>query len=152
MDTTEELNGTYFYAGRTNLTAAGLFFMIYCESIADHFGIDDVAGIAGLYSGANNQKTRKKPAGAKEGTSRASKAMRHYFKQAKFPYGIKLPTWIGGYTPWTVRCRMVSQISTFIGRTIPLVGMVILVADVSLITYAAIRDYNRIARGTDKLW
>jgi len=48
MDTTEELNGTYFYAGRTNLTAAGLFFMIYCESIADHFGIDDVAGIAAL--------------------------------------------------------------------------------------------------------
>ncbi|EPO9964628.1 STM2901 family protein, partial [Enterobacter roggenkampii] len=130
----------------------GLFFMIYCESIADHFGIDDVAGIAALYSGANNQKTRKKPAGAKEGTSRASKAMRRYFKQAKFPYGIRLPTWIGGYTPWTVRCRMVSQISTFIGRTIPLVGMVILVADVSLITYAAIRDYNRIARGSDKLW
>ncbi|EOE5340335.1 STM2901 family protein, partial [Enterobacter hormaechei] len=32
------------------------------------------------------------------------------------------------------------------------VGMVILVADVSLITYAAIRDYNRIARGSDKLW
>lgn len=78
--------------------------------------------------------------------------MRRYFKQAKFPYGIRLPTWIGGYTPWTVRCRMVSQISTFIGRTIPLVGMVILVADVSLITYAAIRDYNRIARGSDKLW
>jgi hypothetical protein len=48
MDTTEELNGTYFYAGRTNLTAGGLFFMIYCESIADHFGIDDVAGIAAL--------------------------------------------------------------------------------------------------------
>lgn len=59
MDTTEELNGTYFYAGRTNLTAGGLFFMIYCESIADHFGIDDVAGIAALYSDANNQKTRK---------------------------------------------------------------------------------------------
>ncbi len=66
--------------------------MIYCESIADHFGIDDVAGIAALYSGANNQTTRKKPAGATEGTSRASKAMRNYFKQAKFPYGIKLPT------------------------------------------------------------
>lgn len=48
MDTTEELNETYFYAGRTNLTAAGLFFMIYCESIADHFGIDDVGNAANL--------------------------------------------------------------------------------------------------------
>jgi len=28
MDTTEELNGTYFYAGRSNLTASGLFFMV----------------------------------------------------------------------------------------------------------------------------
>lgn len=152
MDTTEELNGTYFYAGLSNLTASGLFFMIYCESIADHFGIDDVVGIAALYSGANNQKTRQKPKNALEGTSRASKAMRHYLKNAKFPHGVKLPTWIGGYTPWTVKRVMVTQISTFIGRTIPLIGMVILVTDVSIITYCAVRDYNRIARGNDKLW
>ncbi len=26
MDTVEELNGTYFYAGKLNLTAAELFF------------------------------------------------------------------------------------------------------------------------------
>ena len=27
MDTVEELNGTYFYAGKFNLTAAELFFL-----------------------------------------------------------------------------------------------------------------------------
>lgn len=47
---------------------------------------------------------------------------------------------------------MVAKVSTFVGRTIPLVGEVILLADVSQITYCATRDYNRIARGNDKLW
>ncbi|MDW8846966.1 hypothetical protein SD961_13905 [Erwinia sp. MMLR14_017] len=152
MDTVEELNGTYFYAGRLNLTASELFFMIFCETTVDYFGIDDLLAVAALYSGVNNQKTRTKPEGAKEGTSRISKAMRKYFKTAKFPYGIRLPTWIGGYTPWTVERRMVTKISTFIGRTIPLTGEIILIADVSQIAYSSIRDYNRIARGNDKLW
>ncbi|MBA8199447.1 hypothetical protein HVZ23_16725 [Citrobacter freundii] len=151
MDTVEELNGTYFYAGRSNLTASELFFMIFCETTADHFGVDVLAMVA-LYSGVNNQKTRARPKGAKEGTSRISKAMRRYFKTAKFPFGIKLPTWVGGYTPWTAKRRMVTKISTFVGRTIPLIGAVILFADVSIITYCSIRDYNRIARGNDKLW
>lgn len=152
MDTVEELNGTYFYAGRSNLTASELFFMIFCETTANHFGIDDLAAVIALYSGVNNQKTRTKPQGAKEGTSRISKAMRKYFKNAKFPFGIKLPTWVGGYTPWTAERRMVAKISTFIGRTIPLIGEVIIIADVWQITYCSIRDYNRIARGNDKLW
>ncbi|KFD03131.1 hypothetical protein GRAQ_02777 [Rahnella aquatilis CIP 78.65 = ATCC 33071] len=33
MDTVEELNGTYFYAGKSNLTAGKLFFMICCENV-----------------------------------------------------------------------------------------------------------------------
>ncbi len=69
-----------------------------------------------------------------------------------FPFGIKLPTWIGGYTPWTVKRKMVRKIGTFVGRTIPLIGEVILLGDVFKITYSAIRDYNRIVRGGDKIW
>lgn len=30
MDTVEQLNGTYFYAGRPNLSAGELFFMVFC--------------------------------------------------------------------------------------------------------------------------
>ncbi|WP_428944689.1 STM2901 family protein [Pantoea sp. FN060301] len=152
MDTVEELNGTYFYAGRSNLTASELFFMIFCETTADHFGIKDIAAVVALYSGVNNQETRTKPKGTKEGTSRVSKSMRRAFKTAKFPFGLKMPTWVGGYTPWTAERRMVAKISTFVGRTIPLVGEVILLVDVSQITYCSIRDYNRIARNADKLW
>lgn len=152
MDTVEQLNGTYFYAGRTNLSTSELFFMIFCETTADHLGIKDVAAVVALYSGVNNQKTRTKPKGAKEGTSRISKTMRKHFKTAKFPHGIRLPTWVGGYTPWTAERRMVAKISTFAGRTIPLVGEAILLADVTEIAWRSVRDYNRIAKDSDKLW
>lgn len=152
MDTVEERNGTYFYAGRSNLTASELFFMVFVMNTADHFGVKDIAAIAALYSGVNNQTTRGKPINAIPGTSRISKGVRGLLKTTMFPFGIKLPTWIGGCTPWTVERKMVRKVSTFIGRTIPLIGEVILLADVSQITYCSVRDYNTIARGNDKIW
>ncbi len=44
MDTTEELNGTYFYKGLSNLTAGELFFFVFLEE-AKQLGVDDVARI-----------------------------------------------------------------------------------------------------------
>lgn len=85
-------------------------------------------------------------------SSYASRAARKVFKKVRFPFGIKLPTWLGGYTPWTARRVMVRNIAPFIGRTIPLLGVIILSADVSEIIFCTIRDYNAIARGDDKIW
>ncbi|EAB8209013.1 hypothetical protein FGH87_11270 [Salmonella enterica] len=154
MDTVEELNGTYFYAGKSNLTAAELLFMIFCENTASQFGIGvaDFGAVVALVSGRNNLWTRAKPAGATKGTSYASRTARAVFKKSKFPFGISLPTWLGGYTPWTARRVMVRNIAPFVGRSIPLIGEIILAADVPQITYRTIRDYNTIARGNDKLW
>ncbi len=39
MDTVEELNGTYYYAGRANLTPVELFFMIFCEKRLSSLGL-----------------------------------------------------------------------------------------------------------------
>ncbi|EGT5700636.1 hypothetical protein AGJ48_21090, partial [Cronobacter dublinensis subsp. dublinensis] len=58
MDTTEELNGTYFYAGRSNLTASGLLFMIFCEQFAEQLGVDDFGAIVAVVSGRRDIKTR----------------------------------------------------------------------------------------------
>lgn len=80
MDTTEELNGTYFYAGRSNLTASGLLFMIFCEQFAEQLDVDDFGAIVAVLSGGRNITTRTKPADALEGTSRASKAARKVFE------------------------------------------------------------------------
>lgn len=61
MDTVEQLNGTYFYAGRSNLTASELFFMVFVFNTADQFGIKDVVSVYALYAGMNDQTTRTKP-------------------------------------------------------------------------------------------
>ncbi|NDJ57090.1 hypothetical protein GWD52_08805 [Enterobacteriaceae bacterium 4M9] len=154
MDTVEQLNGTYFYAGKANLTASELLFMIFCENTASQFGIGaaDFAAIVALLSGRNSLSTRAKPMGATKGTSYASKASRAVFKKTKFPLGISLPTWVGGYTPWSARRVMVRNIAPFVGRSIPLIGVFIIAADITQITYRTIRDYNTIARENDKLW
>lgn len=108
--------------------------------------------VVAIISGRSNLLTRGKPIGATKGTSYASKAARSVFKKTKFPFGMSLPTWLGGYTPWTARKAMVRNIAPFVGRSIPLLGLIIIAADVSAITYRTIRDYNMIARGGDKLW
>ncbi len=58
MDTVEELNGTYFYAGKSNLTASELFFMVFVFNTADQFGIKDISASYALYAGINDQVTR----------------------------------------------------------------------------------------------
>lgn len=154
MDTVEELNGTYFYAGRHNLKATELFFIIFCEKFVEQLGLGvaDFGAVVALLAGRNNLPTRTKPRDALDGTSYASKASRKIFGQRKFPRGIRLPTFIGGYTPWTIRPRMTAKIAAFTGRMIPVVGWVILASDVSQISYKTFRNYNKIARGDDKIW
>ncbi len=156
MDTVEELNGTYFYAGRSNLTASELFFSwSSVKNVVDQLGLGlvDFGAVVAIVSGRNTLPTRAKPNGAEKGTSYASKSLaKKCSKKAQFPFGIKLPSVIGGYPPSTIRIRAVANIGTFTGRAIPVVGWVILASDISQITYRTIRDYNAIARGNDKLW
>ncbi len=152
MDTTEELNGTYFYAGYGNLTAGGLFFLVFCEQFAEQLGIEDFVAIVAILSGRNNLPTRAKPKTATPGTSYASKAARKVFGNLKFPFGIKLPSWVGGYTPWTMRKKMVAQVSTFVGRFIPILGVLILAKDVTEVGYFTVIKYNQIARKEDQIW
>ncbi|MGD9427056.1 STM2901 family protein [Pantoea sp. NSTU24] len=152
MDTTEDLNNTYFYAGRPNLNAGELYFMIFCEEVAKQLGIDDFGAIVAILSGRNVLTTRTKPRDALKGTSYASKAARRVFPDAKFPFGIQLPMIVGGYPPRTARILFTHKLSTFVGRAIPVVGRVILAKDVIDINYNSVRLYNTIARGKDKLW
>lgn len=65
MDTVEELNSTYFYAGRSNLTASQLLFMIFCENTANQLGVQDFGAIVSIVAGLNVLPTRTKPRGAK---------------------------------------------------------------------------------------
>ncbi|WP_312043965.1 STM2901 family protein [Erwinia sp.] len=155
MDTVEELNNTYYYAGRSNLTACELLFMIFCEKTIEQLGlgIEDTAAVVAIVSGRNNIPTRAKPGGAIKNTSIALMTARRVFKKAKFPFMTKLPTIVGHITkPKMLKIRMVANIGTFVGRSVPVLGWAILASDVSQITWNTIRDYNSIARGDDKIW
>ncbi len=68
MDTTEELNGTYFYHGQSNLSAGELFDVIFLEQFCDELGISIESGAA-ILAGQPWLKTRTKPGEAIKGTS-----------------------------------------------------------------------------------
>lgn len=93
MDTVEELNGTYFYDGSSNLSAGELFFWIMVDETLDHFGISDIAAVAGIYLGSNSVTVAGKLAGATPGTSVASIYSRKLFRGKMMP--VRMPTWIG---------------------------------------------------------
>ena len=57
MDTTEELNGTYFYHGQSNLSAGELFDVIFLEQFCDELGIGIESGAA-ILAGQPWLKTR----------------------------------------------------------------------------------------------
>ncbi|AXF75581.1 hypothetical protein LU604_14305 [Erwinia tracheiphila] len=152
MDTVEELNGTYFYAGRQNVSASELLFMIFCEQVAKQLGVDDFGAIVAIVSGLNIVSTRGKFADATPGTSYASIGARKVFRNAKFPWGKELPSIIGGYPPHKLKIIMTHKVSTFVGRAIPVVGWVILSSDLFHITFHTVSKYNSIARGDDKIW
>ncbi|MDK1704084.1 hypothetical protein OSR40_010120 [Serratia rubidaea] len=152
MDTVEKLGGTYFYAGMERLSAGELFFWIFVDKTMQQLGVADVGAVAAIVSGMAILPTRQKPADAKEGTSLASVASRKVFGNAKFPFGIRLPTFIGNPVVERVRRKMVANIGTFVGRTVPVVGWFILAYDVSRISAESVITYNKIVRVEDRLW
>ncbi|EMH4165339.1 hypothetical protein RJ498_004691 [Pluralibacter gergoviae] len=154
MDTTEQLIGTYFYGGLTNLPPGELFFWIMIDVTAEHFtGAKDVIAAVAVYSGANLLTVPGKFGGATKGTSYASKFSRKMLKDTMLP--IKLPTWIHSpaqANPFRIKKIMTMRLATFTGRTIPVIGWIILAADVAQITYESVSRYNLIVREEDKLW
>ncbi|POT57782.1 hypothetical protein C3432_07520 [Citrobacter amalonaticus] len=147
MDTVEELNGTYFYKGYSNLSAGELLFWIFLDETAEHFRVGDYLTIGLILLGQPEIATRGKPTGATLGTSPLSKQLRHYLDIETR----RLPT----LTTGSIRRRKftyVTNLGAFVGRWIPIIGIIIIAADVSTIAYKSTNKYNTIARGNDKLW
>jgi hypothetical protein len=112
-------------------------------------GISDAVGVSMILAGSRFLPTRGKFAGAVKGTSIASKLSR-----TLLPFEIKqriLPT----FTSWTsvvlLRVKLTSHIGVFVGRAIPGVGWVITAADVGIIGYKTVVEYNRRVKQEDRL-
>ncbi|ACB65226.1 conserved hypothetical protein [Burkholderia ambifaria MC40-6] len=151
MDAVEKLNEAYHYYGMVNLTAGELFFWIMVDETMNQLGVDDAVSVGMILLGRSNLPTRAKPSDAIQGTSRASKYSRRVFQKAQFPFGLKLPTLVGGPVR-NLKIRLVRNIGTFVGRTIPVLGWVILASDIYIIAGKTMAHYNRVAREGDRLW
>lgn len=116
MDTTETLNGTYFYGGLSNLTPQQLWWAITIAVVSDHLGISAVDA-ALVISGQPVLPTRGKPRGTTPGTSIASKYISNWLNY-KLPPGIRLPT-LTGKTINSLQLSSTNNLGRFVGRNVP---------------------------------
>lgn len=150
MNTTEELNGTYFYHGHSNITPIELFNLIFVEQLADALGItveaatlvvigQPVIPVSGKLSAATNTP----------GTSVASILSRRLLKDARFPNGLKFSAPMGKLS----KLKMVPtpKIATFIGRWIPFIGYAQLIIMIEVAAKHTRDKYNLIARPSDRI-
>ncbi|WP_017347446.1 STM2901 family protein [Pantoea sp. A4] len=147
MDTTEELNNTYYFNGMHNLTAGELFFFIFLEEAQKKLGVDDIAALALIILGQPSKSTRGKPEGATKGTSILSERLRRWLN-------VRVHRWPTLTTGSIVRLRFsyVNNLGAFAGRWIPILGIAFILNDVTQIALKTTQHYNKVARGEDKLW
>ncbi|MHA7845634.1 STM2901 family protein [Serratia sp. D1N4] len=149
MDTVEELNGTYFYKGVGNISAGELFFWVLLDKTDEQLGgITDIVAMSCIILGLPILSTRTKPGTATPGTSIASKYSRQYL-DVKLP--VRLPT-LTNKSIKLLKPMMVNNLGAFVGRTIPVIGWVLLANDLAQIVYKTLSTYNTIARKEDRVW
>lgn len=117
MDTTEQLNGTYFYHGETNLSPGELFDVIFLEQFFDKLAIGIESGAA-IFSGQPWLKTRQKPEAAMKNISVISKYERMLVRHARTPFGIKFPTPVG------LKMQKTNELAAVIAHYVPWLGWV----------------------------
>jgi hypothetical protein len=145
----ERMSHTYSYGGQSCLTPVELFFLIACEETCAEVGLDDAEAMILILTGWPFIPTRAKPKGATKNTSIASLWARSTFRY-EFRKKI-LPTFTFGSIK-RLRWILTHKLSTFIGRTLPGVGWVLLAGDAYQIVYHTVSKYNRIVSPEDRVF
>jgi hypothetical protein len=151
MDTTEQLNGTYFYHGVQNLTPQELLFWVLLDETEKQLGVQDIGAVAGIILGNNSIDVPGKPLTATPGTSVASLFFRRHMSY-KFRKRILPTLTLKSFSMRGLKIFWVNNLGTFIGRAVPVVGWVILANDVAQISFRTVHRYNLIVRPEDKIW
>lgn len=138
----------YSFGGHDQLSAQELFFWIVVDTTLDRFGAQDVVAAVAVIAGQPMMATRGKLGGATRGTSLASSMLARNLN-VRLPF--RLPT-LTGASLRTLRISFTSNLGRFVGRTIPVIGWLVLAYDVSSIIYRAVARYNVLAMREDKLW
>lgn len=150
MDTFEELNGTYFYHGHTNVSAGELFNLIFLENFADSFGLDVASAAIILIGQPYIPVSGKLAAGHNTpGTSIASIVSRKILRDTRFPFGWRPLTPVGKLR--SLKMVPTNKVATFVGRYIPYVGYATALVVVQQIMSKTRTQYNLIARPKDRI-
>ena len=151
MDTVEELNGTYFFDGISNLSPQELLFWVMIDEAQKQLGIKDIVGFASIILGNNIIDIPGKPITATRGTSPASLFFRKHLSY-KFRTRI-LPTLTKkSFTLRGIKIFWVNNLGAFAGRAVPVLGWSIMAADVAIISFNTVNRFNTIVRSEDKIW
>jgi len=148
MDTVEQLNGTYFYGGMTNLTPQQLWWAITIVVVSDYLEIS-VVDASLVISGQPILGTRTKPGTATAGTSIASKYLSKWLNY-KLPHGFRLPT-LTGKSIATLKWTSTNNLGRFVGRNVPWLGWVLTFMTIYQIENDIKNTYNRIALPKDRI-
>ncbi|KVD66594.1 STM2901 family protein [Burkholderia ubonensis] len=137
----------YTYGTHQSLTPADLFVFVALDATQKQLGFDDLASAAAILLGQNDVPVAGKLGGAVAGTSVVSIAAR---KMLPFTLRMRLPTitkaGVGG-----LRIAMTRSLGAFVGRAIPVVGVVLLSKDAILIMRNTVVSYNRIVKPEDRV-
>lgn len=148
MDSTETLNGTYFYGGLSNLTPQQLWWAITIAVVSDHLGISAIDA-ALVISGQPILPTRGKPRGATPGTSIASKYISTWLNY-KLPRGMTLPT-LTGKTITSLHFSSSNNLGRFVGRNVPWLGWAMTFTTIYNIQRDVKATYNRVVSPKDRI-
>jgi hypothetical protein len=137
----------YAYGSSQDLSPQELFLCVLADTFMEPMGISDAAAVFAIILGQPIIPTRTKVNGATPGTSIASKYLSQ-LPQTKSP--IKLPM-LTGKNVFSLRLTFTHNIGRWVGRSIPIVGWVILAADAAQISYKAVSRYNTLVSAEDRL-
>ncbi|WP_080416635.1 STM2901 family protein [Burkholderia ubonensis] len=140
----------YTYGIHRNLTPADLFVYVAIDEIQKQLGFSDLAGAAAILLGQNDVPVSGKLGGAVPGTSVISMISMAARNMLPYNVRIRLPTitkaGVGGLRIATTR-----NLGAFVGRAIPVVGVVVVSVDVFLIMRNTVASYNRIVKPGDRV-
>jgi hypothetical protein len=137
----------YHYKSQVNLSRIELFFWIAVDKTLQQLGVTDVGAVAAILLGQPMIGTRGKPIGATRGTSIASLACR---QALNYELKFRLPM-ITGSSITTLRIALTKNLGAFVGRSVPVVGWVILAYDVSRIMWNTVSTYNFYVEQDDRI-
>lgn len=134
--------------GRVDLKPGDLFFWIALDEIQTRVGFDDLAAAAAILLGQADVPAPGKFASATKGTSVASITAR---KLLPIQMRIRLPM-IMSVGAQGVRIASTKNLGAWVGRTIPVVGEVLLAADAVAIMFNTVRRYNVIVKPENRVF